>query len=82
MVFMGQRIEHPRCTKCSPERSHPEGAPHFIDGAYFEERGETLAPLPLHEAKAEHRRASVRAAVRRLRAKSQPTEPEQTEQAA
>lgn len=70
MGEMKQRIEHPICATCDPHRQHPVGAPHLINGSYFEELAGVMSPLPVHEAKAEHRRASVREAVRRLRAKA------------
>lgn len=53
----------------------------MIDGTYFEDLAGDLVEMALHEAKEEHRRASVRAAVKRLRdRRKQPQE--QTEQAA
>lgn len=67
---MRQTIEYPTCTVCTPHRQHPEGAPHLIEGQYFEMLSTSqLAPMDPFEAKAEHRRASVRAAVQRLRLK-------------
>ena len=74
---MSRYIDYPVCPICSGSRKHPEGAPHLIDGQYFEVIGAELKPLDRDTAKAEHRRASVRAAVQRFRTKPEaPSLPE------
>lgn len=73
VVLSKRMIEYPECGVCDNNRRHPPGAPHKVNGQYFESEGDLNTPMPLDIAKLKHRRASVRAAVTRHRDKQRVT---------